>query len=451
MDTLRCLGVVTVVGMLATAHAGPAVELTGEVRGRYESLDGQFRRGFTGSDQALFTRALLGLEADFGGWTVGAEVQDSRAFLDDRGTPLSAGFVNAADVLQLYVRHEGPGLLPGPSTGTTTLGRQTISIGSKRQIERVSYANVIRAYTGIYHLSTNGRGDELHAFGAVPVERLPTDREQVGDNAFGADREQWERRLFGIHYRRADALPGLASDLWAEVFAYGLFEEDGPRFQGPDRRYVYPGFRIFRPRRPGRWDIDLEPSVRFGVRRASNDPVDRSDLDVFATRVIAIAGYTFDIPWRPRLAAEWFWASGDEDPGDDRFDRYERLFGSRRTDLNNTSLYGPLTFENLNAPGARLEVTPSPVTDARLVYSAAFLASDTDRFAVARLQDPTGQSGRFMGHAIDGRARYMPESHPVVYEIGGSALLFGRFTQDAPGAPEGRRTLFGYVQATWSF
>ena len=439
---------------VAAAFAVPAhaqLTIDGELRARYESLDGQFRRGFEGSDQALFTRALFKAEYDFGRISVGGEIQDSRAFLDDEGTPLSGSFVNTSDLLQAYVAFESGGLLGEGSTGRTTLGRQTISIGSKRQVERVSYANVIRTFTGIYHRSENDRGDELHMFAVVPVARLTEGAEGARRNEFEADEEEWSRRFFGLHYRRADAVPSIASDLTAELFAYGLFEEDGPDFEGPNRRYVYPGFRLSRPKRVGQWDIDLEPSARFGSRRVSSAPGDERELDVFATRVIAIAGYTFDLPWQPRLSAEWFWASGDEDPNDDSFERYERLFGSRRTDLNNTSLHGPLTYSNLNAPGARLELKPNEVTDARIVWSAASLASDTDAFQIPRLQDPTGQSGDFTGHTIDTRFRYLPKNQPIVYEAGASAFLFGEFTENAPGAPEGNRTLFGYIQATLTF
>ncbi|NNU16710.1 alginate export family protein [Parvularcula sp. ZS-1/3] len=433
------------------AQASAELRVEGELRARYESLDGQFRAGLEGSDQALFTRALFLAEWKTGRWAFGAEMQDSRAFLDDEGTPLSGGFVNASDLLQAYVSVDGPGLLGVGSDGRTVIGRQTISIGSKRQVERVSYANVIRSFTGIHHTSSTERGDHLHLFAAVPVERATGGREGAAENRFVADEEQWGRRFVGLHFRRPDAFPALAPDIMAELFVYGLYEQDTDDLEGPDRRYTWPGFRIWRPKAVGRWDIDLEPSYRFGKRHASSAPSDTEDLEVEAARVIAILGYTFDATWQPRLAAEWYYASGDEDPADGSFERYERLFGSRRTDLNNTSLHGPLTYANLNAPGARLELKPNAVTDARIAWSASALASETDQFQIARLRDSEGLSGRFMGHAVDMRARYLPKGQPLVYEIGGSLFTFGEFTKNAPDAPEGSRTLFGYAQATLSF
>ena len=433
------------------AAAGPEFIVDGELRARYETLDGQFRRGFRGSDQAVFTRGLFKVEADTGAVAIGLEIQDSRAFLDDEGTPLSGGFVNASDLLQAYIRLDTTGLLGPTSRGETVMGRQTVSISSKRQLERVSYANVIRAFTGVHHTSTNERGDKLHLVAVVPVNREPGSRDRAAQNEFDADDEQWKRYLGGIHYRRKDALPGLVSDLWVEGFVYSLYEDDGDEFETPNREIVYPGLRIYRPKMQGQWDIDFEPSIRFGTRHATSERSDDEDLRVWAQRVIAIAGYTWGIPWQPRLAAEWYYASGDDDPNDDRFGTYERFFGSRRTDLNNTSLHGPLTYSNLNAPGIRIEVTPDKRFDARLAYSAAYLSSNTDQFQIARLRDPTGKSGSFMGHTLDSRIRYLPEASRAVFEVGASAFLFGEFTKTVPDGPEGNRTLFGYMQVTYSF
>ena len=174
------------------------------------------------------------------------------------------------------------------------------------------------------------------------------------------------------------------------------------------------------------------------------------DLDVFASQLLARVGYTFDAPWRPRVALQWYWASGDEDPDDDRFDQYERLFGGRRTDLNNTSIHGPLTPANLSAPGVRMDVKPGRRWDARLHYSAAFLASATDSFVIARLRDPSGDSGRFMGHTLDARARYWVIPDSLQMEIGASAFIFGDFTQSVPEGPDDERTLFAYTQLTFS-
>ncbi len=427
------------------------LSINGETRARCESLDGQFRAKLSGSDQALFLRTLLHLEADAGPVAFGVEFQDSRGYLTDAGTPLSPSFVNAFDVLQAYARVDAPGLLGDGSHTDVILGRQTVSIGSKRQIERVSYANVIRNYTGFHAVSSSPRGDELHVLLVAPVERRPTERVRIDRNALQFDREQFGRRIWAVHYRRADAFPALADGIWGEAFVYGLHETDTDAFQTPNRKYIGPGFRLYRKPAAGQWDLDIEGVYRFGSRRLTSAPDDVDDLDVDATSLIARAGYTFDAPWRPRIALQYYWASGDDDPDDDRFDQFERLFGARRTDLNNTSIHGPLTPANLSAPGVRIDVRPGPRWDARLHYSAASLASETDAWVIARLRDPSGASGDFIGHTLDARARYHAAPDNLVFELGASALFFGEFAQTVPGGPEGDRTLFMHAQATLTF
>ena len=379
-------------------------------------------------------------------------MQDSRTYLGDEGTPLSSSIANPLDFLQLYVRFDDlPGAFGGASTSKLKLGRQTVSIGSKRQIERVDFANVIKSYTGAHFVSKAKRGDELHLLYVVPTARFPNTRPAIDDNELSGDEEQWGRRIWAVHYRRADILPDAAPGLWGEVYVYGLEEEDTGDFQTPDRSYVAPGFRLYRKPKPGQWDIDLEGALRKGTRYASSDLADTVSLKVDASTLHAEFGYTWDAPWQPRLAFEYYWASGDEDPNDLAFDQHERLFGARRSDLNNTSIHGPLTPANLNAPGFRAEVKPNKRWDARFYYHAAFLASNTDSFVIARLRDPSGQSGDFIGHALDSRARYWVVPDSLRLEFGASALFAGEFAKTAPGSPQSDQTLFGFAQMTWSF
>ncbi|MEO0466279.1 MAG: alginate export family protein [Pseudomonadota bacterium] len=426
--------------------------LEGETRVRYETLGGQFRAGREGGDQLLLFRSLLLAEADTGPVAFGIELQDSRTYLGDDGTPLGSSIANPLDVLQAYARFDAlPGLLGDRSNSQLTLGRQTVSIGSKRQIERVDFANVIKSYTGANFATTNARGDELHAIYVVPTARFPNTRPELDDNELSGDEEQWERRIFGVHYRRADILPNSAPGLWGEVFVYGLEERDSRDFQTPDRSYVAPGFRLYRKPVIGQWDVDLEGALRQGSRYATSDPADTQSLEVNASMLHAELGYTFDAPWQPRLAFEYYWASGDDDPNDLNFDQHERLFGSRRSDLNNTSIHGPLTPANLNAPGFRVEVKPNERWDGRFYYHAAHLASDTDSWVIAGLRDPSGQSGSFIGHTLDARARYWVVPDSLRFEIGASALVFGEFAQDVPGGPGDDATVFGYTMLTLSF
>lgn len=439
---------------VSSADPGPArpdwLRLRGETRVRYETLEGQFRAGGSGGDQALAFRSLLLAEIDPGPVAAGIEFQDSRVYLDDAGTPLTTSIVNPLDVLQAYVRFDLDGVL-GQGKAGLTLGRQTLDIGSRRVLERVDMANVIFAYTGAYWRSSNARGDELHLLHVSPVGRLPNDRAALGEDALSADEEEWGRRFWGLHYRRADLLGAALPGVWAEAYLYGLEERDTADLPTPNRQYLQPGFRLFRAPSAGRLDVDLEASYRSGTRRQTSRPTDTRDLEVSAFMVHAHLGYTFDHAWRPRVSLDYDHASGDRDPDDGDYGQFERLFGSRRTDLGNTGIFGPLTPANLSAPGGRIEVSPGDRLDLRLAWKAASLAASRDAWVVARVQDRTGRSGRFIGHTLDARLRYWLSPDSLRLEVGASALLPGRFAETAPDASGEGSATFGYVQITRTF
>ncbi len=425
------------------------LDISGESRIRYETLGNQFRAGGAGGDQFLALRSLLKIEADLSLLTVGVELQDARGYLDDSGTPISGSFVNPLDILQAYVRVPLGDVFGPGSDSAVQIGRFTLDIGSRRFVERNNFRNTINNYTGAYWTTRwPDLGTELHAFYTAPVNKEPFDRDDRGDNRFALDEEQAGRRFWGAHLRLGDLV---IPDLYTDVFTYGLDERDTQSLQTPDRDLTEAGVRIYVPPETSRPDVEIEAAYRWGTRHATAGPDDTADLDVSAWTLHAEIGYTLDHPWAPRVVIDYDLATGDDDPDDRRFGQYERFFGTRRGDLGNTSIHGPLTRANLSAPGGRVLIKPTGRMDARLAYKAAFLASDIDVWTVARLRDPSGRSGSFIGHGIDGRLRYWLVPQYLRGEIGGSVLIKGRFAQTAPGAPDTGDTLYGYAQLTAFF
>ena len=419
--------------------------LGGEARIRYESLDGQYRIGRTGSDQAWVTRVLFfaGAETKLGDFAF--EFQDARAFGDDRGTPLSASMVNALEVLQLsYTLNLGG--RDQQAGHALKVGRFTMNIGSRRFVERNDYRNVINTYTGGHWRSRWADGTTLDAFYTVPVRKYPRDQDGLIDNEFEADEENWARRFWGVHLQR----PGLAFDSQLDLLVYGLHESDRADLPTPNRKVFAPGLRYFRHARPGGIDFDLEGAYRVGSRKRSVLDNTGVELDVEAVMFHAEVGYTFRGDWNLRIGLEYDLASGDEDPDDDVFGRYERFYGTRRRDLGNTGIHGPLTRSNVSVAGVRFSFQRGR-WDGRAHIQQARLDSATDFWVVAGLRDPSGTSSRDLGTTFDARVRYWLMPGNLRLEVVGSTLRFGRFPKQVPNGPQDDRALYGALQLTAYF
>lgn len=127
------------------------LDISGTQRTRYETLDGQFRAGRTGSDQMLALRTTLRLEAKSERFSAVIETIDSRQKLADTDTPIDAGMVNALELLQGYgaIRFDGP--FATDSRSELRLGRQTMDVGSRRLVARNNFRNTINAFTGLHY------------------------------------------------------------------------------------------------------------------------------------------------------------------------------------------------------------------------------------------------------------------------------------------------------------
>ena len=160
-------------------------------------------------------------------------------------------------------------------------------------------------------------------------------------------------------------------------------------------------------------------------------------------------GYNFNNSWRTRVGLEYDLATGDDDPTDDTYERYERLYGTRRGDLGNTSINGPLTRSNVRAVGLSFSFARER-TDGRALVQYVTLAAARDAWIVAGLRDSSGESGNSLGYTFDFRVRHWLVEDHLRLEIGGSMLRRGDFARNVPGGPI-ENTLYGYSQLTLTF
>jgi hypothetical protein len=235
-----------------------------------------------------------------------------------------------------------------------------------------------------------------------------------------------------------------------EAYFFGLNERDGEDCATRNRQLYTPGLRIIRKPKGGEWDVDVESVVQFGSRRLSRDADDTDDHGVLAHFHHASAGYTFGVPWAPRVSAEFDYGSGD-DPSTNRYERFDSLFGPRHTEFGPTGIYGPLGRDNNVSAGLRVGAKPHPRLDGYVSWRANWLADARDVFARTGVRDDSGQSGTFGGNQIELRARYWLIPDSLRWELGGAAFLQGAFMRDAPNATGNGDPLFVYTDLEFFF
>jgi len=415
-------------------------------RSRYEAMDNVFRKGAHGNDQVLTFRTLAFAEARYRGFRLGGEFEDSRIALDSPGTPVSTSLVNQAELLQAYLAWQGKNLLGSGLDLFVKGGRQTMDFGSRRLIARNRFRNTINGFDGIdLQLQRAGRW-QWRSFFVFPVARLPASKDALRKGQTEFD-EEHAGTFFTGTFIELDRLP-LQSH--GELYAYYLHEEDSKRVASRNRKLWTPGFRWYRKPYRSRLDFEFEMALQTGRSRRSTRST--NSLDHFAWFGHAAIGYTFDLPWRPYLLAQYDYASGDDDPSDGKNRRFDTLFGARRFEFDPTSIWGAFARANLNTPGARVQVKPARGVSGFLAYRAFWLAEKRDAWTGTKLQDPTGRSGRFLGHQIEIRARWHAIPQRLLLEAGWAHLFKGKFARNAPGAPRNQGDAdYFYTQTTLRF
>lgn len=437
---LFCCAVALAVPVSAQAKDS-AFDLSGSMRLRYEAIANQPRVGFDRDDDLLNLRTTLMASYDTGPVTLAAELWDSRVYLDDPGTPVTTGEVNALELVQAYVAAD---LALGGAKAQVKAGRFLLNIGSRRLVAADDYRNTTNGYTGVEAEIAAGGGLRATLVYVLPQQRRPDALADLRANRVAPDREGFDLVLWGGTVSRARTLGGAT----LEASFYHLGERDRDGRPTRDRSLDTYGGRVIRDPAAGQADVEVEAFYQSGTVSAT-PAAGAATLPVSAWFVHADAGYTFAGGWKPRLSLEYDRASGDRAGG--RYGRFDTLFGMRRADLAPAGLFNAVARANLSTPGVRLEVAPSKRVDAFVSYHALWAAERSDSFSTTGVRDATGRSGAFAGHQLDGRVRWWLRPNALRFEADGVLLTKGRLLRDAPNAPVGGTTLYGSLNLTATF
>ncbi|MFC3308010.1 alginate export family protein [Blastomonas aquatica] len=427
---------------VSQAHAedrsDDGLSISGDVRIRYELLEGQYRPSLPPNDDALTIQTAIAADYRTGPWHFSAELVDARGYWID-----APGAAGTTEVNALELSRASIGYRDGPVE--VTAGRLHLNLGSRRLSARNAFRNTINSFTGL-RLDWHGdAGDTLTAFYTLPHTRLPSDRASLVNNRVRWDRESFDLTFWGTHYSRPDLFAGIT--LQANVF--GLNERDGANGPTRNRKLLTAGARLHRSPEPDQWDIDFEGAVQTGTVRqstAANAPLQ----DVRAFFAHAEIGYSVDLPGKPRISVLFDIASGD-DPRSANFTRFDTLFGARRWEFGPSGIFGPLARTNIISPGLRLEATPGSRWDVMALWRPAWAHNRRDRFGNSSLVDASGTSGRFAGHMIEARIGHWLIEDTLRLEAGTALLTSGALLDAAPNAPGFGDTRYAYGQMTVSF
>ena len=400
---------------------GPGhLDIDVNLRTRFEYSDDFSIRGYRPHqhDDLLLLRTQVGfdyrLSKDAHAYL---QFQDARFWmhaLDRDDWAENCPYFDQADVRQAYLEWQHIG---GSPVGFK-VGRQVIAYADNRVFGPGDWGNVGRYWWDAAKLSLDAE--------AVQVDLLFGQR--IVSEPIRWNEKHYDFDMMGL-YAQVKRLP-------CRLDAFYLLRYDdhgsvkGERGTGDERTHTV-GFHL--DGRTGPWDWGGTFAGQFGA-------FGRDRTEAYGAN--ARLGHTFDHPWKPRLAAEVSYASGDRDPADGRHGTFDGVFGAI------DSYYGRMNFlawMNLVDYQVTFGVEPRKGLRVWVDYHYFRLASDTDAWywcsgRPAR-RDPTGRAGGDLGHEVDLLAKV---------RMSKNLELFAGYSHFFPGAFL-RNTGGGHDDADWAF
>ncbi len=411
----------------AALHLPDWLDLGLEHRTRFETYDHPWRRsqpaGQTDSQIQQRSRVRLGLNGRSVKFLF--EGQDARVYLDGAESYVTTAIRNEMDVLQLMASFTVNDVLePGLRTDLH-VGRLTMDFGRGRLIIRNDYRNTSNAFDGVHWQLAGENRWRLRLFLVEPVLR----------DAVQPD-EQSKRSVFwGSAFETNDLLR-----MRLNAYYFGLNDQ---RSANVDSRRTFSTFgtRLYDEPGTGRIDYEIESVWQTGKRGNVNHFAHFQHIDI---------GYTFNLPWLPRVLIHYDYASGDRNAQDSQDSAFDTLFGARRFDYMPTGNFGPFFRSNFSSPGWRVIAVPRRGYEVQLKHRVWYLATSRGAFGRNGLHDPTGGSGNFLGHDLELRAQWRTNDN-LEFELGYTHWFKGSYFDrlpDSAGLPAGgnRDSDYFYIQ-----
>jgi len=388
-------------------------------------------------DSWLLQRFRLGLGYQPTPWLkIYAQGQDVRELGGSRpNTPgvLGAEGDDVFDFLKAYIQIGD--LKKGFSA---TVGRQFLSYGDQRLVGPLEWLNQARTFDAIKVRYAAAKW-QLEIFTSSPVVFTPYqfNKSQI------FDQEESASAIFSGAYLSTQWIP---FNLTADLYAFNKRDQGTADFGarlGDSDFWTVGTLWKGDPKKLGGWDYDVEMACQFGH-------VSGRDLSAFAGHW-SIGHNWMKHPWKPRLAFQYNYGSGDENSADGNIGTFQNLYPT------NHLFYGFMDttgWINMHNPQINFSITPTPKLKFMLDYHLYWNATNEDAWyrvngttRVRTLNAAARRADSFRGHEIDFTAFYKANKH-LGFQAGYSAFFAGDYLAQT-GASDTAH--FGYVQVQIDF
>ncbi len=389
-----------------------------EHRTRFEYRNDNYARDLETDDFTFMrSRGYVGIHDITDPLRFGVEFQDSRQF--GSAAPSSNRDVNEADILQLFAELYFKDAVARGQPFAFRFGRMSFDDIDRRLVTRNGFRNTTNSFDGFrIRVGEPSSPWEMNAYAMQPVERFLVSPDHGDD-------ERWFYGLTGA-WRK-----------WADVVVlepyYLVLDSDYKDPTEDDREIHTLGIHAFGPIADTDFDYDTDHAFQFGD---VGDDIHRA----FANHVEL--GYNFEHEWKPRLAAWLNYSTGNRPNG--RSGRFDSLFGASHTMYGFMDTY---PWQNLIQPALFAGLRPLKKLRLEAYHRFYWLASKEDAFIRADREDPTGNSGRWLGQETDLMARY-DLTERLSFEVGYAHYWPGTFVKKTGTAPDSD---FFYIQTTLRF
>lgn len=377
-------------------------------------------------DTWLLHRIRIGMEWQALPWLkITVQGQDVRESFSDRPDVPNQMGAEGDDAFDLRL---GSLEFGDPKHLSLKLGRQVLSYGDERLVGPLEWLNFSRTFDAV-KLHYQEKDWWLDAF-TSSVVRIHESHFNTSD---WLDGENTRDQFFSGLYFSTTVIPVQTTDLYAfhlheEGLAGGTdFITLGTRFKGD-------------PLKLAGWDYTVEIVGQAGQLRGQ-------DLRAFATHLEA--GYNWlQTPWKPRLALEYSYGSGDGDASDGQSHTFQNLFPT------NHPPYGfmdTMSWQNMHNIVLRLAAQPHPKLKTTLDLHGFWLDDTSDAWyranGTTQVRPISSSASNQAGAELDFTVSSKLTKHLDVL-IGYSHFFAGRYLDDTGAGDDAD---FAYLMVTLNY